>query len=447
MRNPLHSISAPSLPAEFSAFLAALQLRGAQSHLLNQLTEIQWRELISFCERSQLILLLTRIDHKSFPGWVVERLDRNLADNIKRAERIKATYNEAAKALADADVAHLVIKGFTQIPRYAPSISLRSQSDIDLYCPKEQLLQAKAALQEIGYVADNALDYRNADHLPTLVRKGNWIWRGNHFDPDMPLSIELHFSLWNSRLCAAHFPEIERFWERRQTRRIGDFHFEALHPVDQLGYFSLHILRNLMLGSWAIHHVFELANFLHNHTDNEEFWRDWKRMHTPALRSHQAIAFVYAKSWFNCDLPNDVELEIANLSPAIQHWLILCTGSSLKGMFSENKDWVFLNVALLSSEAEKTLWLRRHLFPQRLPPTNTPSITYKNRRPRDVTKAVTSEPLKSASPLQYAQYLLSRVIVHIFVISRTLCKGFLWWLATPTLNKSSSPPRGSFANS
>jgi hypothetical protein len=42
---------------------------------------------------------------------------------------------------------------------------------------------------------------------------------------------------------------------------------------------------------------------------------------------------------------------------------------------------------------------------------------------------------------------LSRVAVHIFVISRTLCKGFLWWLATPTLNKSNSPPRGSFAKS
>jgi len=447
IRQLVNRTLAPRIPSELSALLAALQLQGAQSHPLSQLTDRQWRELMSFCERSQLILLLTRIDQKHFPIWVTKQLEQNLADNTRRAERIKATYNEAAKALEAANVSHLVVKGFTQIPHYAPSISSRGQSDIDLYFPKEHLLQAKASLESIGYVADSIVDYRYADHLPTMVRKGDWAWRGNHFDPEMPLSIELHFSLWNSHLCGVQFPEVESFWDRRQMRQHEDFRFSALHPVDQFGYFSLHILRNLMFGSWAVHHVFELANFLHNHTDNGEFWKDWKDIHTPALRSHQAIAFAYAKSWFNCDLPSAIEEETTRLSPEVRHWLDLCTGSSLEGMFHENKDWVFLNTALLSSRTQKNLWLRRTLFPQRLPRTNAQAITFKNRRPRDASKRLTSEPLKSATPFLYVRYLLSRIPAHIFVITKTLCKGLIWRLSMPAHSRNITGKRATLVRS
>jgi hypothetical protein len=434
IRQLINGTSTPRIPSEFSVLLLALQLRGARTELLDRLSDVQWRELTSFCSRSQLTLLFARMDQKHFPHWVTEQLNQNLIDNSKRAERIKTTYTEAANVLNAANVAHLVVKGFTQIPQYTPSMSYRNQSDIDLYCPKEQLQRAKASLESIGYVADSIVDYSHADHLPTMIRTRGWSWSGNHFDPDMPLSIELHFSLWNSTLCGIPLPEVDTFWERRQVRRLDDFNFLALHPVDQLGYFSLHIIRNLMFGNWVVHHVFELANFLHNHVDDHEFWKSWKEMHSPRLRSHQAIAFVYAKSWFNCDLPADAEQEIANLSPAVQLWLDLYAGSSLEGMFHENKDWVFLNTALLSSRRQKSAWLRRTLFPQRLPRTNSPGIAFKNRKPRDASNAVKSGMLKPVGPLQYVQYLLCRIPTHIFVISKALCKGFLWWLSIRTRN-------------
>ena len=118
----------------------------------------------------------------------------------------------------------------------------------------------------------------------------------------MPLSIELHFCLWNdcvSRIC---IPDAALFWERRTTREVDDLSFPCLNSVDYLAYFALHILRNVLIFEWIIHHVRELAFFLHSHADDETFWQIWSEAHSPSLRSFEAIAFYYACAWFGCRL-------------------------------------------------------------------------------------------------------------------------------------------------
>ncbi|MBS1822084.1 MAG: nucleotidyltransferase family protein [Acidobacteria bacterium] len=421
------------VPSEFLAFLLALQMCAANDAPLASLSDRHWQDLLSFCNRAQLTLLLSRMDRSLLPLWVAEQIERNLADNTKRSERIKATYNEVASALTAAGVPHVVVKGFTQVPHYAPAIWSRSQSDIDLYCPPEYLQRAQAALESIGYSADTSNDYRHADHLPMMVRKGAWKWRGNHFDPEMPLSIELHFSLWNARLLLNPLPEIGHFWDRRQVRQLDEFSFHALGPVDHLAYFSLHILRNLIFGSWVVHHVFELAYFLHQHADNDEFWRKRAQTHSASLRSYQAVAFAYAKSWFNCNLSSEVELEISQLAPAIGHWLNFYVFSSLGGMFHETKDWALLNAVLVPSTAQGYTWLRRMLFPQRMPRRNSHAIYFKDRKPR-ATSTVLGEELAPARRLRYLIYVSGRIFTHLLVITRTLSKGLLWWLTIPELN-------------
>ncbi|MBS1799647.1 MAG: nucleotidyltransferase family protein [Acidobacteria bacterium] len=418
------------IPPEFLALLLALQMRSADYAPLSLLSDKQWRDLLALCNRSQLTLLLSRLDKSFLPLWVAERLEQNLADNSQRAERIKRTYSEVADALDAFNIPHLVIKGFTQVPHYAPSLASRGQSDIDLYCPPKSLQQAQSALESIGYVADTTNDYRYTDHLPMMVRKGDWKWRGNHFDPEMPLSIELHFSLWNSRLFLNQFPEVASFWDRRQIRHLDDFNFYALDPVDHLAYFSLHVLRNLIFGTWVVHHVFELAYFLHKYADNDEFWKKRTQIHTASLRTYQAVAFACAKSWFECDLPRDVELEISRLSPSIRHWLDFYAFSSLEGMFHETKDWVLLNAVLVSSVTQRYTWLRRTLFPQRMPQRNSYAIYFKGRQARDAS-TIPGEALVPVRRLRYIRYVLGRILTHLFVITRTLGKGLLWWLTMP----------------
>src|SRR5258708_37215177 len=139
----------------------------------------------------------------------------------------------------------MVLKGFAQAPDYVKAPRLRMQSDLDLYCPQHMIQGAQAALQSIGYQPEETLDYSRADHLPSMIRAGDWQWRGNPFDPDMPLSIELHFTLWNESVSFIPVPEVDSFWERRTKRVIDGVVFTAFISVDGLGYLALQILRNL----------------------------------------------------------------------------------------------------------------------------------------------------------------------------------------------------------
>ncbi len=52
-------------------------------------------------------------------------------------------------------------------------------------------------LQGLGYEATSHTSDPGADHLPVMIRRTGWKWRGDYYDPDMPPSLELHFRFWN----------------------------------------------------------------------------------------------------------------------------------------------------------------------------------------------------------------------------------------------------------
>src|SRR5215469_13468990 len=292
----------PRIPREVAALLDAMQLEGSNTDALLGLDETDWGRLLDFCDLAHLALALSQVDTTGFPGWVVDRLARNVADNARRFERVKAAYMEAACAMERAGVPHLMLKGFAHVPDYVTDPRLRAQSDIDVYCPQDELEKARSALMKIGYRQEESVDI-HADHLPGLSRARDWKWRGNPYDPEMPPGIELHFCFWNARTSLIDIPEVEHFWERRVMRRLGKMEFCALHPVDQLGYLALHIVRGVLTGDWVIHHVLELATFLHNHTRDVEFWSQWHETHSMNLRRIEAVAFSLARSWFSCAVP------------------------------------------------------------------------------------------------------------------------------------------------
>ena len=264
------------IPAEVMALFPALHMRAPDTTELIGLSDAQWMSLLSFCDIAHLTLQMAQLPSEGFPQWVIDRLRTNLADNALRFERVKATYREAAAALDQAGVEHIVIKGFTQAPDYVANPQLRAQSDIDIFCPPKSLGAARMALQAIGYgTSQDKASHTFADHDAILTRSRDWRWKGNPFDPEMPLGIELHFCLWNERVSQVRDPGTALFWERRAMRTLDGFSFSCLSPADHLAYLTLHILRNLFLGEWIVHHVHELAVFLKfgNHFRRSEFKR------------------------------------------------------------------------------------------------------------------------------------------------------------------------------
>jgi hypothetical protein len=417
----------PRIPREVAALLDALQLEGSNNDSLIALDDDDWLRLLEFCDLAHLALSLSQVNLAGAPDWVLGRLQQNADDNSQRFERVKASYMEAQATLNRAGVSHLVLKGFSQAPDYVADPGLRMQSDIDIFCPREDLDRAQSTLMKIGYRPVEERDI-HADHLPALSRPGEWKWRGNPYDPDMPAGIEVHFCFWNDAVSLIDIPEVERFWHRRVIRRLGNLEFCALHPVDQLGFLALHILRGVLLGDWVIHHAHELATFLHHRTRDVEFWSQWHETHSADLRRVEALAFSLARKWFSCGLPEVVHVEIDRLPPAQKRWLDRYGGSPLEAMFRHNKDGRLLQILLTRSRTSRQSVLRKIMLPSRLPRPDAPAVRIRYRR--------AGLPMDGNPIVLYLRFLIRTTLANAAANISFFLHGANLWISTRALSTS-----------
>jgi Uncharacterised nucleotidyltransferase len=358
----------PDIPSHVMAVLSALQFRGDRREGLRTLTESEWGDLLSLWDIHRLMIPTRQICGDDLPEWVRSRIDQTLADNAERLERIKADYSNFVCALRNTGAEHLVVKGFTLWPGFVEHPRFRLQSDVDVYCPPESIFRARDALSQLGYEPEGGLDSGLADHLPVMVPKTSWQWRGNYYDPEMPVSFELHFCFWNESIMRLRPEGLDRFWSRRIERRLDNIAFPALNAVDNFGYVALHLTRNLLRSGASPHQVYELARFLHTNADNEQFWKEWRETHDGSLRRLEAIACRAALHEFACRLPEEVEKEIDCLPLAVKVWFDRFATFPLSTQLRPNKDGLWLHLSLLECSSDQRSVLRERLFPTRVPP-------------------------------------------------------------------------------
>lgn len=313
--------------------------------------------------------------------------------NAMRNARIRAAYAEIAP-LFD----HVVLKGFTHVPDFSPDPDSRVQYDLDLYVPPTEKEKARDAIAALGYEPIR-MEGLAMDHLPTMVRKTGWQWRGDYFDPDFPPAVEIHFRFWDAETERLKAEDVEAFWDRREGNQLA--------LVDKLGYAALHLTRHLLRGNVKAVHVWELANFLETHRD-PEFWREWRRMHPASLRRLESVAFLLAKSWFDC------EIEIEDLPPDVHRWFERYRWSPLD---ASNKHELWLHMSLLDSASDRAAVLRRRLIPASLPgPVDAIHIAKPG-----LTRRV-------QSALRNSAYAAKRALHHLRLFFPTLFEGLKWRL-------------------
>ncbi len=385
-----------------SAPLAALQFSSADYGPLAQLSAEDWQRTLRICDRMQLTLPLALHWRDRLPDDVRARTDRNLAGNAERWQRVQAAYRGVAVPFERSGIEAVVLKGFSHCPAFIANPRWRPQYDIDLLVPQEHLLRARDVALGLGYEPLRASNGR-IDHLPTMIRKTGWQWRGDLFDPDIPVSLELHFRLWDQR--TEHFEPagLDQFWERRERRNLEGLSFTALHPVDAVAYSSLHLLRHLLRGDVKVFHVYELASLLHRTTGDESFWSQWKEWHDPSLRQLEAICFSLAHRWFDCRLPPAASEEIGSLSAEVTRWLNLCAFSPLIHRIRPNKDELWLHWTLIDSSHARWSMLRRRLLPP-VPPGPVDAVHIPK---HDITWQI-----KIRSRWRWTLYAASRVLHH-----------------------------------
>lgn len=346
--------------------IRALSFTNDNTGDLERITDEEWRRLLPLTDRSQLTLPLGVRRLGYVPEWVRERIQRDLANNAIRQKRIAETYETVSSALASRGIEFAVLKGFSHCPFYCDDLRYRPQYDLDLYCPPDAIQPAYEAILGLGYKPFGRTGRTAIDHLPPLIRKTGWRSRGDYYDPDIPITIELHFRFWDRETERFNVAGADGFWDRRQIHTAGSIHVPSLHPVDGISYATWHLVRHLVRGDARAYHVYELAHFLQRTSTHDEFWRDWRDARPSPLI--ETIAFRLAKEWFGCQMNPVVEGLLQALPPQIERWFDLFAFSPILALEQPNKDELFLHFCLVNGLKDRLQIARRRLFPRRLNP-------------------------------------------------------------------------------
>ena len=392
---------------------------------LLELDDPAWRRLLSTADREHVTLAFGFHCRGWLPDFARRRIDANLQANIERHRRARTTYEEIAAELGRAGIPHAVLKGFSHWPCYSDHPSRRPQYDLDVLCDRNDAQRAVAAIRPLGYQPVGGNEDLPVDHLPVLIRKDGWQWRGDFFDVDMPLAVEVHYRLWDRDTERIPIEGLERMWDRRSERWVDDFRFPALDRVDTFGYACLHFTRHLLRGDSRLLHAYELACFLNTTRDDVQFWQRWQRIHSESLRRVEAVALKFAQAWFGCAVPPAVVEEFERFPAAVSRWFDLFAGSPLSARAVPQKAELWLHLQLLHSHRDAAAVIRRRLLPFRLPRTSYAPHT----PPGQVTARLRWK--RRAFQLCYTA---SRIAHHLRALPPTAVAGVKWWWARHDLN-------------
>jgi hypothetical protein len=345
------------------AVLKGLRFRDPSTHELEAIPEKAWPALLDAMDRAHLTLALGARCRDSLPECVRTRIDCNLVDNALRHDRLTAAHSQIADALSLYGIEYVALKGLSQYPLYIDDPRQRPQYDIDIYIPGASMFAAAKTLRALGYgFVSDSLD-PGADHLPVMIRRTGWTWRGDYYDPEMPPSVELHFRFWNSQSMRFDAGDVGQFWRRRVVRQIGDLRFPTLDPVDGLSYSALHLIRHLLGGDMRLRHVYEIAHFLERSAGDDAFWCRWRETGLVSCRVIEGIAFRLAVEWFHCSLHPSAREAVEQLPSPIQRWFSLFAGSPSLGIDHADKNELWLHFCLLNSTKDRREIAIRRFFP------------------------------------------------------------------------------------
>lgn len=383
--------------------VSALRFHDPITQGLESLPAQAWPALLDTLDRAHLTLALGVRRREFLPDSIRDRIDRDLAANAERYDRLVAAQSELTEALACRRIEYVVLKGLSQWPYYCDDPRQRPQYDIDIYVPSDAISAATRTFQALGYktVSDNPDP--GADHLPVMVRETGWRWHGDYFDPEMPPALELHFRFWNPHGMRFSAGDTRQFWRRRSGGRLD--------PADGLSYSALHLVRHLLTGDLKLRHVYEMAHFLERSAADGEFWNRWNETALPSCRVTEGIAFRFAAEWFRCALHPAAQDAVERLPDAVKRWFALfaCSPALITGHPNKNELW--LHLCLVKSARDRRTITVHRLFPTRH-----------------------SRVIPSASALA------ERSLHHLRTLAPTARGAWLWWRA---LRSDHRQPTGS----
>ncbi len=349
--------------------------RDAEENVLFHRSVQAWMQGLHFLDTAGLTLHLRdklemcqQLD--LLPAPVRRRLEVNQADNSIRTRRLIEQFLEINLGLQQAGIRYKSLKGFLLFPLYVSRRESRVQYDFDFLVHPEDLSLAQSYCSGLGYAPVHSNPRVVADHIPPLIRRSGWRWRGNYFDPEIPPGIELHYQLWE--------PEFERFSIKPLHDALAEDHWEELHsvhipalaPASTLLYCVVHGLRHLLRSDLRLSHLFEIGHVLEITRDDSSFWKLFLQKISQCPKSKQAAAIMFslASEVFNPSLSEEVRQLISiSLTAAGGLWIQSYGRKEALQCYRKSKSIMFLHLDLVESASSKRAVLRQKLLPRHLP--------------------------------------------------------------------------------
>jgi Uncharacterised nucleotidyltransferase len=396
------------LPVYGRVLIELLSFCAETTKPIEHLSDEEWQALLRLADEMQLTLLLQHFAGHRLPTWVQERIGRNYRDNALRFGRLTKQTKEICAALGDANIEFAVLKGYTHVPHFTPDPVLRSQGDIDVWCQPESVIRAQTVLHRLGY---RTIAKSKSRHLDPMIREAKWNWTGDYYAPDLPIPVDLHYQLWDESMEGIPGPREDDIWKRRCDAHSAVPRVSYLDIADSFTFACLHALMHLLHGDLRLQRTWELAFFMQQYSECDEFWLRWRSLHSKEMRQVQVVPLALSSNWFGCRLPEVVQEEIESLPRNVRIWLKHYGLSPLESIFKSNKHEIWLNFALLSSAGSKA-----RVFARRLLPLNAAALQQES-------------PGRGNAPqprISSWTFLLSRVWHHARMFPLTCWEGLVW---------------------
>jgi Uncharacterised nucleotidyltransferase len=400
-------------PAHIAAALEVLQFQNASADRLAVLDDAERRRFLEWCDARQVTLMLPHVCGSPLPAWVTGQALHKATRYEPRFERLKRQLFEIAEALNAASLEFVLLKGLSHAPALTPDARLRAQGDIDLWLIGSSAYEAQDVLRRLGYVP--LLDSKSR-HLAPMARPSNWEWQGDLFDPEMPISVELHYELWSEQAEYIAVPELQQFWDRRKPRNFDGHKINVLCDEDLLGFATLHLMLHLLHGDLPLQRAWEIARFLDAHSTDEFFWMSWQSSHPVALRQLETSMFYLVTKWFECRSRQELETDVQGLPPMVKLWLERSSVALLAREWEPNKLEIWLHLALISTRKAQARLLFRRLIPLSLPSF------------ADRAVSPTSSTAKLLKFYRQRRLVTARLVRHLVTFFPTLLGGLRWFL-------------------
>lgn len=425
MNRLIQSLQAEGAPPHILAAFEVLQFRNPTADRLGSLVYTEQQRFLAWCDARQVSLMLPYLCGLDLPAWVSEQVQRRSARYDVRFQRLKDQLFEIVQAFNREGLEFVMLKGLSHSPALTADARLRGQGDIDLWIPGLSVYKARDVLKRLGYVP--TLESKSR-HLAPMRRPGNWTWQGDQFDPEMPISVELHYELWSEEAEHVRIPDLQPFWQRKEVREFDGWLIPVLREEDLLGFACLHFLLHLLHGEVPVQRAWEIARFLDLHSSDAVFWTSWDRLHPVALRQLEICVFYLVTCWFGCRSWPQMETDFEQLPGNSKLWLTRYGFAPLIREWAPNKSEIWLHLALIGNNTgDKLRVLARRLIPIALPAFSDTAVPERH---------VTAKLLRAFRQLRL---ITARLVRHLITFVPTLFDG-LRWLYVCRLRSSDDSP-------